>query len=106
MLAIFKTFLVRLSGYAGKSLERFLENSVPRSSPLYLSAGTEDLREVEKWVGHIGEQLDHSKNHTIIGLPDSLTRSCLFSPGLKLLFQRTHSKTTRGFRWPLSEADL
>ena len=41
-----------------KTLERFFENSVPRSSPLYLSASTEDLREVEKWVGHIGQQLD------------------------------------------------
>jgi ATP-dependent DNA ligase len=37
-----------------KTLERFFEDSVPRSSPLYLSASTEDLREVEKWVGHIG----------------------------------------------------
>src|SRR5262249_33788619 len=27
-------------------------------SSLYLSAKTEDLREVEKWVGHIGQQLD------------------------------------------------
>jgi ATP-dependent DNA ligase len=34
-----------------KTLERVFENSVPRSSPLYLSASTEDLREVEKWVG-------------------------------------------------------
>jgi ATP-dependent DNA ligase len=41
-----------------KTLERFFENSVPRSSPLYLSASTEDLREVEKWVGHIGQQRD------------------------------------------------
>jgi ATP-dependent DNA ligase len=41
-----------------KTLERFFENSVPRSSPLYLSASTEDLSEVEKWVGHIGQQLD------------------------------------------------
>src|SRR6516164_5648424 len=41
-----------------KTLERFFENSVPRSSPLYLSASTEDLKEVEKWVGHIGQQLD------------------------------------------------
>ena len=41
-----------------KTLERFFENSVPRSSPLYLSASTDDLREVEKWVGHIGQQLD------------------------------------------------
>jgi ATP-dependent DNA ligase len=41
-----------------KTLERFFENSVPRSSSLYLSASTEDLREVEKWVGHIGHQLD------------------------------------------------
>ena len=41
-----------------KTLERFFENSVPRSSPLYLSASTEDLRGVEKWVGHIGQQLD------------------------------------------------
>jgi ATP-dependent DNA ligase len=41
-----------------KTLERFFENSVPRSAPLYLSASTEDLREVEKWVGHIGQQLD------------------------------------------------
>ena len=41
-----------------KTLERFFENSVPRSSSLYLSASTEDLREVEKWVGHIGQQLD------------------------------------------------
>jgi ATP-dependent DNA ligase len=40
-----------------KTLERFFEDSVPRSSPLYLSASTEDLREVEKWVGHIGQQL-------------------------------------------------
>jgi ATP-dependent DNA ligase len=40
------------------TLERFFENSVPRSSPLYLSARTGDLREVEKWVGHIGQQLD------------------------------------------------
>ena len=38
-----------------KALERFYENSVPRSSSLYLSASTEDLREVEKWVGHIGQ---------------------------------------------------
>ena len=41
-----------------KTLERFFENSIPRSSPLYLSASTGDLREVEKWVGHIGQQLD------------------------------------------------
>ena len=41
-----------------KTLERFFENSVPRSSPLYVSASTGDLREVEKWVGHIGQQLD------------------------------------------------
>jgi ATP-dependent DNA ligase len=41
-----------------KTLERFFENSVPQSSRLYLSASTEDLREVEKWVGHIGQQLD------------------------------------------------
>jgi hypothetical protein len=41
-----------------KTLERFFENSVPGSSLLYLSASTEDLREVEKWVGHIGQQLD------------------------------------------------
>jgi ATP-dependent DNA ligase len=37
-----------------KNLERFFENSIPRSSPVYLSASREDLREVEKWVGHIG----------------------------------------------------
>jgi ATP-dependent DNA ligase len=41
-----------------RTLERFFENSVPRSSSLYLSASTEDLREVEQWVGHIGQQLD------------------------------------------------
>jgi ATP-dependent DNA ligase len=41
-----------------KTLERFFEDPVPRSSPLYQSASTEDLREVEKWVGHIGQQLD------------------------------------------------
>ena len=41
-----------------KTLERFFESSVPQSSPLYLSASTEDLRQVEKWVGHIGQQLD------------------------------------------------
>src|ERR1700746_739436 len=41
-----------------KTLERFFENPVPRSSPLYLSASTDDLSEVEKWVGHIGQQLD------------------------------------------------
>jgi hypothetical protein len=41
-----------------KALERFFESCVPRSLPLYLSASTEDLREVEKWVGHIGQQLD------------------------------------------------
>jgi ATP-dependent DNA ligase len=41
-----------------KTLERFFENSVSRSSSLYLSASTEDLRQVEKWVGHIGQQLD------------------------------------------------
>jgi ATP-dependent DNA ligase len=41
-----------------KTLERFFENWVPHSPPLYLSASTEDLREVEKWVGHIGHQLD------------------------------------------------
>ena len=41
-----------------KTLEQFFENSVPRSSSLYLSASTEDLREVEKWVGQIGQQLD------------------------------------------------
>jgi ATP-dependent DNA ligase len=41
-----------------KTLERFFENSVPWSSPLYLSASTENLKEVEKWVGHIGQQLD------------------------------------------------
>jgi ATP-dependent DNA ligase len=41
-----------------KTLERFFENSVPGSSTLYLSASTEDLKEVEKWVGHIGQQLD------------------------------------------------
>ena len=40
-----------------KALERFFPNWIPRSSPLYLSASTEDLREVEKWVGHIGQQL-------------------------------------------------
>jgi ATP-dependent DNA ligase len=31
-----------------KTLEGFFKNSVHRSSPLYLSASTEDLREVEK----------------------------------------------------------
>ena len=41
-----------------KTLERLFENSVPRSLPLYLSASTENLKEVEKWVGHIGQQLD------------------------------------------------
>jgi ATP-dependent DNA ligase len=41
-----------------KTLERFFENWVPRSPPLYLSASTDDLREVEKWAGHIGQQLD------------------------------------------------
>jgi ATP-dependent DNA ligase len=41
-----------------KTLEGFFKNSVHRSSPLYLSASTEDLRKVEKWVGHIGQQLD------------------------------------------------
>ena len=41
-----------------KTLERFFENWVSRSAPLYLSASTVDLREVEKWVGHIGQQLD------------------------------------------------
>jgi ATP-dependent DNA ligase len=50
--------LVRLSVCAGKlsndsSRILFLD---PRS--LYLSASTEDLRAVEKWVGHIGQQLD------------------------------------------------
>jgi ATP-dependent DNA ligase len=43
-----------------KTLERFFENSVPRASPLYLTASTEDLREVEKWAGHIRQQLDGS----------------------------------------------
>src|SRR4029077_3994518 len=28
------------------------------SSPLYLSASTADLSEVEKWIGHVGQQLD------------------------------------------------
>ena len=32
-----------------KTLERFFEDWVPRSSSLYLLASTEDLREVEKW---------------------------------------------------------
>jgi ATP-dependent DNA ligase len=41
-----------------KTLEQFFENSVPQSSTLYLSASTEDLREVENWVGYIGQQLD------------------------------------------------
>jgi ATP-dependent DNA ligase len=41
-----------------KTLERFFEDSVPRFSSLYLSASTEDLKEVEKWVGYIGQQLD------------------------------------------------
>ena len=35
-----------------KTLERFFENSVPRSSSLYLSASTEDLSEVEKWYAY------------------------------------------------------
>jgi ATP-dependent DNA ligase len=34
------------------------KRDVPRSSSRYLSASTEDLREVENWVGHIGQQLD------------------------------------------------
>jgi hypothetical protein len=38
----------------------------------YLSfSGTEDLREVENWVGHIGQQLDGSANPTNKGLRDS-----------------------------------
>jgi ATP-dependent DNA ligase len=49
---------LRIGSARLKTLERFFENWVPRSAPLYLSASTADLREVEKWVGHIGQQLD------------------------------------------------
>jgi ATP dependent DNA ligase domain len=41
-----------------KTLEQFFRSHVKQSSPLYLSASTEDLSEVEKWIGHIGQQLD------------------------------------------------
>jgi ATP-dependent DNA ligase len=42
-----------------KILERFFENSVPSlvTLPTYRPA-RRTLREVEKWVGHIGQQLD------------------------------------------------
>jgi ATP-dependent DNA ligase len=58
MLANSKNLLGSPFRLRRKTLERFFEDSVPRSAPLYLSASTEDLREVEKWVGHIGQQLD------------------------------------------------
>src|ERR1700751_6032084 len=58
MLANTENLLGSPFGLRRKTLERFFENSVPRSSSLYLSASTEDLSEVEKWVGHIGQHLD------------------------------------------------
>jgi ATP-dependent DNA ligase len=41
-----------------KTLEQFFRSHVKQSSPLYLSASTADLSEVEKWIGHVGQQLD------------------------------------------------
>ena len=41
-----------------KTLEQFFRSHVKESSPLYLSASTADLSEVEKWIGHVGQQLD------------------------------------------------
>jgi ATP-dependent DNA ligase len=41
-----------------KTLEQFFRSHVKQSSPLYLSASTADLSEVEKWIGHVSQQLD------------------------------------------------
>ncbi len=41
-----------------KTLEQFFRSHVKQSSPLYLSASMADLSEVEKWIGHVGQQLD------------------------------------------------
>jgi ATP-dependent DNA ligase len=41
-----------------KTLEQFFRSQVRQSSPLYLSASTADLSEIDKWIGHVGQQLD------------------------------------------------
>ena len=51
MLANSKNLLGSPFRLRHRILERFFENSVPRSLPLYLSASTEDLSAVEKWIG-------------------------------------------------------
>ena len=53
-----------------KTLERFFENSVPRSSPLYLSASTEDLREVEKCGSGISDN-----NSTVLSPSAAMRRT-------------------------------
>lgn len=40
------------------ALEQFYGSAKPASPPLYLSASTTDLKTVETWISHIGQQLD------------------------------------------------
>ena len=40
------------------ALERFFRTAKPPSPPIYLSASTSDLKTVEVWITHIGQELD------------------------------------------------
>jgi len=40
------------------ALQRFFRTAKPPSPPIYLSAGTSDLKTVEDWITHIGQELD------------------------------------------------
>ena len=74
-----------------KTLERFFENSVPRSSRLYLSASTEDLREVEKWVG------TSDSNSTVLSAsaPMRRTLSVAFRPQKNVILPSSESRWSR-----------
>jgi ATP-dependent DNA ligase len=40
------------------ALQRFFRTTKPHSPPIYLSASTSDLKTVEGWITHIGQELD------------------------------------------------
>jgi ATP-dependent DNA ligase len=40
------------------ALQRFFRTAKPPSPPIYLSASTSDLKTVEGWITHVGQELD------------------------------------------------
>jgi ATP-dependent DNA ligase len=58
MLAGRETLLEQPFRKRRTALQRFFRTTKPASPPIYLSASTSDLKTVENWITHIGQELD------------------------------------------------